>query len=365
MKKKNIFIIAGFTVIIYGIMLLNIFVPDYEVSYSERRLLLKPPSFNMESFISGEYFNYLEKYSLDQFAFRDEFRSIKAFIRLNVFNQKDNNQIYIVGGNINKMEYPLNEKAIINAANKLNEVYEKYLQGMNVSYGIIPDKNYFIAEKHGYIAMDYDKLTQLMVNNVNDMNYIDLFNMLKLEDYYQTDIHWRQESILDVADFIIESLGKGKNKSSAEYSAKSLYPFYGSYYGQAALKLNPDTLIYLSNEMIVNASVYDHIDRTYSEVYIEEKFATIDPYDLFLSGAKSILTISNPMASSDKELIIFRDSFGSSIAPLMLKDYGEITLVDLRYISTNLLGDYIDFSENQDILFLYNTIILNNSYMLK
>ncbi|TAH63765.1 MAG: hypothetical protein EWM47_13405 [Anaerolineaceae bacterium] len=362
---KNIIIIVAFILIIYGSVLLNILLPDTEISYSERRRLLKLPSFNIERLLSGEFFEDYEKYSLDQFPFRDEFRSIKAFTRFNIFNQKDNNHIYLVDGNINKMEYPLNEKAIINAANKLNEVYQKYLHGMNVSYAIIPDKNYFMADKHGYLSMDYDRLIELMVENVQNMNYIDLFSELSLDDYYKTDIHWRQESIVDIAGLLTEKMGDKLKAQSKVYTEKSQYPFYGSYYGQAALKLMPDTLIYLTNEMIENASVYDHIDKTYSKVYIEDKFGTIDSYDLFLSGAKSLLTITNPMSNTDKELIIFRDSFASSIAPLMLQDYAKITLVDLRYLATDLLGSYIDFSKDQDVLFLYNTIILNNSYMLK
>ncbi len=366
-ELKNIIIIAVFIVIIYGIMLANILVPDSENSYSERRPLLKAPEFTMEKFLSGKYFVDYEKYSLDQFIFRDEFRSFKAFTSFNIFNQKDNNSIYVVDGNINKIEYPLNEKAIINAANKLNEVYQKYLKGMNVHYAIIPDKNYFIAKENGYPAIDYDRLLKRMDENVLNMNYIDLFGILELEDYYMTDIHWRQEKIIDAARLLMEKMGTKKNISDTEYTKKSRYPFYGSYYGQAALRLTPDTLIYLTNEMIENALVYDHIDKTHSKVYLEDKFGTIDSYDLFLSGAKSILTITNTMAppENEKELIIFRDSFGSSIAPLMLEGYSKVTLVDLRYIGTDLLGNYIDFTENQDVLFLLNTMILNNSYMLK
>lgn len=361
----NIVIIGTFVIILYGALLLNVLVPDIDISYSERRRLLQRPSFSSERLISGDYFKDYEKYSLDQFPFRDEFRSIKAYIRFNIFNQKDNNLIYIVNGNVNKMEYPLNEKAIINAANKLNEVYQKYLQGMNVSYAIIPDKNYFIANKNGYLSMDYDRLLELMDANVNNMNYIDLFSILELEDYYKTDIHWRQESIVKVAKVLLEKMGDKIDTADFQYIQKSLYPFYGSYYGQAALKTTADKLIYLTNEVIDNASVYDHIDKTYSDVYMKDKFGTIDSYDLFLSGAKSILTITNPASTSDKELILFRDSFGSSIAPLLLNEYSKITLVDLRYIATYLLNDYIDFSKGQDVLFIYNTIILNNSYMLK
>jgi hypothetical protein len=78
-----------------------------------------------------------------------------------------------------------------------------------------------------------------------------------------------------------------------------------------------------------------------------------------------LITIENPEAASDKELILFRDSFGSSIAPLLLGGYSKITMVDLRYISTDLLDNYIDFTKGQDVLFLYSTQILNNSFMLR
>lgn len=362
---KNIIIISSFILIIYGTVLLNIFLPDKEISYSERRRLLRFPSFSIESLLSGEFFEDYEKYSLDQFPFRGGFRSLKAYTKLNILKQKDNKLIYIVNGNINKMEYPLNEKAIINAANKFNEVYQKYLQGMNVSYAIIPDKNYFLANDNGYLSFDYDRLLELMDENVQNMNYINLFSTLELDDYYMTDIHWRQESIIDVAKLLIEKMGNRSEDFDNKYTEKSLYPFYGSYYGQAALKLTPDTLIYLTNDIIENASVYDHIDKTHSKVYIEDKFGTIDSYDLFISGAKSLLTITNPMSSTDKKLLIFRDSYCSSIAPLMLDEYAQITMVDLRYMSTDLLSTYIDFTMDQDVLFLYNTTILNNSYMLK
>jgi hypothetical protein len=346
-------------------MLANIIMPDKEVSYSERRTLSKLPSYSAENLLKGEFFEAYEKYFLDQFVFRDSLRGLKAFASFNVFRQKDNNNIYVVDGSIYKMEYPLKEKAIINAAKKFNEVYDKYLQGKNVSYAIIPDKNYFAAAGSGYLSMNYDRLLKLMEQNIHNMNYIDVFHSLDLEDYYKTDIHWSQNKITDISDKLLKEMRKDAFIPEVQYEEKSLYPFYGSYYGQAALRLEPDKLVYLTNEVIEKAVVYDHIDKTYSKVYMADKFGTIDSYDFFLSGAKSVLSVTNPAATTDKELIIFRDSFGSSLAPLLLQGYSKITLIDLRYIGTNLLGDYVDFSKDQDVLFLYNTLILNNSYMLK
>jgi len=362
---KDIVVTICFFIIILGFMSANILIPDSELSYSERRRLKQIPGFSLDKLITGKLFEEYEDYFLDQFIFRDTFRGLKALIRFNIFKQKDNNDIYIIDGNINKIEYPLNEKAILHAAEKLNEIYNKYLQGMNVSYAIIPDKNYFVASQNGYLSMDYDRLLEIMNENVKNMKYINLFNLLTIEDYYKTDIHWSQDKIIDIADKLLKEMGSDYLASNAKYTIKELYPFYGSYYGQAAVKLEPDTIVYLTNDLIENAIVYDHIDKTYSKVYMLDKFGSIDSYDLFLSGAKSLLSVSNPSCSSSKELVIFRDSFGSSIAPLLIEGYSKITLVDLRYLGTDLLGDYIEFNKDQDVLFLYNTLLLNNSYMLK
>lgn len=362
---KNIIVTVSFFVIVCGLMLANIIMPDSEFSFSERRKLMPVPEYSAKKLFSGELFEEFEKYSLDQFILRDRFRSLKAFSTFYLFNQRDYNNIYIVDGSINKIVYPLNENSVLNAANKLNEVYGKYLQGMNVGYAIIPDKNYFVASKNGYLAMDYDKMMEIMNKNVNNMKYIDLFGCLSFADYYKTDIHWSQERIINVADRILKEMSNDTCLKDVQYIKRELYPFYGSFYGQAALKLEPDTLIYLTNSRLENAVVFDYESMSYSKVYMPDMFGGMDSYDVFLSGAKALITVDNPEGDSNKELILFRDSFGSSIAPLLLAGYSKITLVDLRYISTELLGNYIDFSLNQDVLFLYNTQVINNSYMLK
>ena len=43
------------------------------------------------------------------------------------------------------------------AADRFAYIYEKYLadKEMNIYLSIVPDKSYFLAEKHGYLSMDY------------------------------------------------------------------------------------------------------------------------------------------------------------------------------------------------------------------
>ena len=85
---------------------------------------------------------------------------------------------------------------------------------------------------------------------------------------------------------------------------------------------------------------------------------------MYLGGSTPLVKIYNNDTDNDRELIIFRDSFGSSLAPLLVSSYKSITLVDTRYISPKILDNYIVF-DNKDVLFIYNTSIINNSYSLK
>lgn len=362
---KNIAVIICFVSVLAGMTAANIIKADADLSYSERRKLAVLPQYSFQKLISGDLFEEFEKYSLDQFVLRDGFRSLKAVGTYYLFRKADNNDIYVVDGHISKILYPMNEKSVANMAKKLNDIYERYLKGMNVYYSVIPDKNYFLAAEYGYPQIDYGRMIGILGRQITDMDYIDLFDSLSIDDYYKTDIHWSQDRIIDAANKLLDRMGTGVRISKSQFSEKEIYPFYGSYAGQYALGAAPDKLVYLTNEMLEKAVVYDHEKRTQTSVYVPDRFTGMDPYDVFLSGAKALLEITNPENPDGRELILFRDSFGSSIAPLLLAGYSKITLVDLRYISSEILGKYIDFSENQDVLFLYNTMIINNSYMLK
>ena len=84
---------------------------------------------------------------------------------------------------------------------------------------------------------------------------------------------------------------------------------------------------------------------------------------MFLSGPVSIQVVENPKGP-DRELIVFRDSFGSSLVPLLLQDYSKVTLIDTRYVPADYLNKFVDF-HGQDVLMLYSPMVLNQSAMLK
>ena len=211
--------------------------------------------------------------------------------------------------------------------------------------------------------MDYDKLENIMEENIKECEYINIFNDLKLADYYLTDIHWRQENLQKVLDTISTKMGF-KNRLQTDYTKVDIVDFEGLYAGQLPIKTDKDTISILSNNIVEAATVYNYETQRESKVYDLTKIDSNDKYDIYLSGAVPLITITNSQSNTDEELIIFRDSFGSSLAPLFIEAYNKITLIDIRYIRTELLENYIEFNE-QDVLFMYSTLIINNSSILK
>lgn len=355
---KNKILSIGFFLIIFSFFLLNIFIPDKELSYTERRKLTSFPKITFKNILNGNVFTTFEDYAPDQFVFREKFRNLKSLIQFNILKKKDNNDIFIKDGAIYKLEYPINIKKVNNFIQKINTLYENYLKDMNVYYSIIPDKNYYLDSD--YLKMDYDKLFCMVNSGLKNIKYIDITSSLTLDDYYRTDTHFKQDKINKVA----QKLSKEMNFNyTNEYKINSYEPFYGVYYGQAALKIKPDTINYLTNEYIDGAIVKD-LDSDLTSVYELDSLGKMDSYDVFLSGATPFITIDNPKAKTNKELVIFRDSFGSTLAPLLIEGYSKITLIDLRYMSASSLNDFIVFN-NQDILIIYSTLVINNSETLK
>ena len=368
MDNKKIRAIGALLLVVVWALLtaFSWFGPENAFSVSERRELAKMPEISIKNILDGKFMPDFEDYTLDQFPLRDSFRTLKSLFHLYVMNQGDNNDIYITDGVAAKQEYPLNGASVEYATNRFTALYEKFLKenGSEVFVTVVPDKGYYLAEESGHLAMDYEAMFDAVQAGMPYATYIDLTDTLEIGDYYRTDTHWRQEHLMETAERICRMMGITAPKAE-DYTLETVEkPFYGVYYGQAALPMEPETICYLQSELLKACKVYNHESGSYGEVYDMTKLSSRDLYDIFLSGARSLLTIENPNAATDKELIVVRDSFGSSIVPLLVQDYAKVTLVDIRYIRLDTLDKFMTFN-GQDVLFLYSTLVLNNSSTIK
>ncbi len=363
---KDKLIIGGFCFILGFFFLYSLIDSDTLVSFSERRTMATLPKLEVSSIPTGKYFEKMNEYLTDQFPFRNQLRRSKALFVNSVYQKNISHDAYRIGNEIYQLEPTVNEKSVTYFTNKLNEVADTHFKNKKVFYAIIPDKNYYV-EVSSFPKMDYPFLYQTVREGLNkNFEEIDLRPTLNLDSYYRTDLHWRQEQLEEVVSLLQNKLQL--EKTSFPRKQESYFPFYGAYYSKSSGSVTADTIQYLFSGTIENTEVYNYEKKRMESVYEKENLKNIDSYDIFLSGATPILILNNEESSSDRELILFRDSFSSSLAPLLLDNYQKITMIDLRYFSSKMLSEVeeIDFSKtNQDILFLYSVPIINQSFTLK
>ena len=342
------------------------FGPRTEISEAERRPLAQMPEIKAETLLNGKFMSQFEDFALDQFPLRDTFRQIKSLFHYYVLGQKDNNDIYIADGYAVKQEYPYHPDSVEHALDRFQYLYEKYLadSGSRILMTVVPDKGYYLGQATGHLTMDYGAMFAALEDGMPWAEFVDITDALAAEDYYRTDTHWRQERLLEAAAKLAAALGVTAPVTE-DYTVTALErPFYGVYYGQAALPMEPETIYLMESQLLRDCTVLDWETGKYNAVYDRNKMDSKDLYEVFLSGPRSLLTIENPNASTDRELIVFRDSFGSSMVPLLVQDYARVTLVDIRYIQIDVLDRFLEF-RGQDVLFLYSTLVLNNSATIK
>lgn len=333
------------------------FGPRTQISESERRQLAQMPKLTVSAVRSGSFMSGFESFSQDQFPMREGFRTMQALFRRYALGMADSNGITFLDGQAVKLEYPLNDRALSNNLAVLSRAARCFPDSRRV-FVCVPDKAYYFQGR-SIPTMDYAALFDAVADGPWDT--ADITGALSAASYYATDLHWRQEGILPAAQTVADALGL---PPLPEYTQTDLGTFYGVYTGQSALPMEPDRLITLENAVTQGAFSQGYGSTKTVPVYDPEKLTSRDRYDVFLSGSSGLLTVTNPASQSGRQLVVFRDSFGSSLVPLLLYGYDTVTLVDLRYLPSQQLSRVLEFS-NQDVLFLYSSTVLNTPGILK
>lgn len=360
-KAKKIAVAAVFLLALAAMTIAWLIIPDKSFSVLERRVLSQWQNIEIKDVLNGRLAEKTDKYLADQAPMRDSFRSLKGAFSARVCGLGQNNGIYKQGDFLVRIEYPLNENQVLFAAGKMRDIAAAHPEAAGAYYAIIPDKCCF--PPNAFQSIDYFKIAELVNERAPELTAIGLTDCLSMDNYYRTDIHWRQETLLPAAQLLCRAMGAPEPEKD-DFTEQLAGNFLGVLAGRWAMPVKEDELVYLSSESTANAVVTFLGVEGEQLVYDLSAADGTEPYDMFLGGPQSIVEIENPQAQSDRELIIFRDSFASSLAPLLTGSYHRITLVDLRYITTSMAEERLDF-ENADLLFLYCAAMLNSGGILK
>ena len=258
MRKLQKLWIILFLGILFTAPVLLLTMPKHLYSTSERRKLKTMPAITMEGILDKSCMQSIEEYLLDHFPFREQLRRMKAYYAYDILQQKENNGIYVAGGYAGKLEYPLRDSEIAQAADRMLSLKQQYFPDARTYYAIVPDKNYYQASAYGYPVMDYEKLDNILQKKLTDMSQISLWDTLTIEDYYCTDTHWRQERLRPVVDRIGEQLDFSIDLSSVPKKDITIITHFFVFENFSAKKDEPNSRQPVSSFQRISSEILPH-----------------------------------------------------------------------------------------------------------
>jgi hypothetical protein len=360
-KLRHMLNLAVFVAVLGAFFALGLLLPAPEVLKSERRLPADFPELSARALLSGGFMDKFEGFAADRFPFRDSFRAIRAATVLDITLQSDKSGLYVDSAVGLGEFWRVDGASLKQTAEKLAKMAER-LEGLSVYYSVIPDKSMYAARYlPGY---DHGGAVAALGETLGKLAYIPLEDTLSADCYYRTDLHWNQARIGKAAARLLSAMGAGEPGPLPPESSAGA--FLGVYAGRLALPVEPDTLAYAEIPGLTAKYLNDAtLEFEPGPVLYPEEVAGIDPYNVFLKGPQPLAVIENGLAANGRELYLFRDSFGSSLAPLLARAYSKVTVIDLRYIHADMLSDFVRFAPGADALFVYGAQILNSPGVLQ
>lgn len=352
MKKKGLALSLIFILLIGSFTLGYIFVPQKSFSQNENRSLQTFPTLTPKGVLSGDVQAKLNTYTSDQVMLRNSLISLKTAVQ-RTLGRKDIGGVYIcsdgyyiekyTNDDIPKDTYENN----LNTIKKFFDTYKNKITG-KCSVAIVPDAGLILSDKLPKNASVYDE--EKIINRVYSVSggtSVDLVTPLKaVKDsaFYKTDHHWTASGAFAAYKAYCNALSKPIYDEYKKETAST--DFKGTLYSKIIDPFSKtDTIEFYRYDGDENYKVTAD-GKTLSGIYDRSYLKKKDKYSAFLGGNHAKVTVSGGSGSGN--LLIIRDSYSSSMLPMLMKNYSSITLVDTRYFRGSL-GEAIKSEKITDI----------------
>lgn len=374
-KKKQIKRIESFVGIVFmvclaGMILINLLVPDKEMSQEENRMLASRPKLTWSSVSSGDFMEKYESYQADQFAGRNGWRSLQVTLS-RLGGAREVNGV-LLGKHkqlLEEIETP-DQEALTANLKAINSFVQKH-QGVKTNMLLVPDAATILPDTLPSLATVADQtrmISQVKRELEPSVNWIDAAATLNKHAeekiYYKTDHHWTSLGAFYVFGAAAESLGIKTDATSTFASYPVSTSFNGTLAAKSGCRLDEKEQIDIyvpkeaDNDLVVN---YVDEQRKTTSLYDSSKLKTRDQYAVFLGGNTSVIDIKT-VSESKKRLLVVKDSFANAFIPFLTPYYREIVIVDPRYC-TGTMDEIMETYKITDALFLYsgNTFFRDNN----
>ena len=349
----------SFILVLFLVMIINLLIPSKEMSEQENRVLEQRPKLTAASVMDGDFMEQWESYMSDQFVGRNLWRSIKVSLA-RLGGSRMENGVYI-----GKDGQLLEENA--GALRTFAETYSD----IPVRVMLVPDAACVLSDSLPAFAEveDQRQLFSMVERELGDtVTWIDVFSVLNSHKsekiYYKTDHHWTTQGAFYAFQSAASGLGIQGDVSGNYVSYTVTDSFNGVLASKSGVNLDEKEQIDIyvpssgDDDVIVD---YVNEAKKRTSLYDSSKLETRDKYAVFLGGNTSVIDIKT-VSTSQKRLLVVKDSFADCFIPFLTPYYREIIVVDPRYYS-GTISEIMDTYRITDALILYsgNTFFTDNN----
>jgi hypothetical protein len=209
------------------------------------------------------------------------------------------------------------------------------------------------------------------LDGVIPVNIYDTLLLHKSEAIYsRTDHHWQPLGAYYAAQAFAEAAGVPFADLS-EYDTVTLSGYVGTLYGytqSAALVDNPEDFIYYIPKTQTTTTRYStsFTDPVSDSLLWDPTNMSNNSYYMVFGGDDRITHVSTE-CTNGRTLVIFKDSYGNALLPVLTSSFENIYLCDIRYFDLNAIS-FIQQVGATDLLFAMNTYSAtggNHDYILE
>jgi len=357
--KKN----RGFAIVIItlwlSITVFNWLTPFREFSEAENRMLRTFPQYTSRRVLEGYYQQELNDYTSDQFLGREYW--VKAYGWINYsLGVREINGIYFGQDAMYKHYFPENEEiSQANAQGLANFVTDT---GIPTFLMLVPSSSTVMSDRLPALAQSWDEYSyiQQFYDSLDErIQCIDICPILKDHRneyiFYRTDHHWTSYGAFLAYNELAPAMSLEVHTAEQFYITTVSDSFRGTYDSATLLDIYPDDIIEVfQHGVAASLNVLGAQPARYGSIYFDEYLSTKDKYSYLLGPLQSVVKIETT-SQNNRKLLIFKDSYAHCLTPMLLADFSEILLVDLRYYSaaSSYLED-LDVASYDQALFLYS-----------
>ena len=179
--------------------------------------------------------------------------------------------------------------------------------------------------------------------------------------YFHTDHHWTQLGAYYAYAAFAESMGWTPTPLSSFAHAVTNPDYAGSMYqwtmDERVKGFHDEIEVYYPTKPVTMTVETPQGDTlTYDTCIVN----TNNTYVTFIAGDNPYTYINIPDNPQNLSCLVLKDSFGNAFVPFLCEHYGNIVVVDTRYVTENLFSKFAGYGFS-DILFI-NNIEAANSY---